>query len=306
MKVQVPPSVVLFAATVHGLQAVSPLLEKGTPHYINFQGYPRQKSLENHPAFSKSELLAQYIQVILLTALTLHGGVLVPSLKQVVLQEKGLVLTWEGGIRDQITLGVFDEAFQKFFKFFQRKVLQVKAPIPEVTLAFLDQTMAFIRQKSMSLVSCSKAIETLTSGSSGLIESLEAEFRSDFLFTLLSSLPTESLNALFLYLVPFFPEDLNIKTPQGHVIQVTSLFQAPSVNIQSLLEKTQLYYQLYLSDELPIIREITRSKTREFLKDLLQNPMIYASVSAELKSINTMQLQPRLQLYTCVIKQFEA
>ena len=118
MKTQtVPPSVLLFAATVHILEAVSPLLDPTSEFFLDLKKWGLHRPLSEHPTFYQSPLIAQYAQVILLVGLTLYGGVLVPSLKHMAIKDKEISLTWEGGIKDKITLGVFDESFQKFLKF---------------------------------------------------------------------------------------------------------------------------------------------------------------------------------------------
>ena len=62
---------------------------------------------------------------------------------------------------------------------------------------------------------------------------------------------------------------------------------------------------LYFQSDMPIIREITRTKTVSYLKDLLMNDDIFKDISKNLFQVDKLHIHLRLKLYSLFIDLFD-
>jgi len=118
---------------------------------------------------------------------------------------------------------------------------------------------------------------------------------------ILSSLPTEQINALFLYLNPFLPAELEVTTPDNRRMNLMSIFGNSSMDYHFLSEKIKIYLDLYFNQNMPIIQQITQSKTISFVKDIIINDVHYEMTQYNLKKIYDVQINPRKILYNLLI-----
>ena len=118
------------------------------------------------------------------------------------------------------------------------------------------------------------------------------------LFIIISSLPGDQMNAMYVYIQQFFPPDLEVTTPDNRKMNVTSLFESTSVDVYFLIEKTKIYMDLYFNSSMPIIKQITQTKTLEFIQKSLDNTTIYNGTIENLKRLKSLQIDSRLNLYT--------
>ncbi len=301
-KSSTPPSLALLQIVIEELENILPVLIPFSELTEMIKESRKLDSLDENPRFSKTPMVIRYVQVLLLAALTLHEGILVPSLNQVSRKEDHVNLTWEGGIRDRFVLGIYDTSFKNFVRMFRKKVLNLAGRGSEVSYAVLEQTVSFIEREMGILNLCRAKLSMLSAGKDKALSVIQDDFNSDMLFILMSSLPTEVLNTLYLYLNQFFPSDLVVRIP--HPVQVGSLLQTPTQDEHYLMEKTRLYYFLYLSNDQPIIQHITRAKTREFLQQLVQSDAIYNVMSNQLQAIIQNQMDPRLGVYAILVNHF--
>ena len=103
----------------------------------------------------------------------------------------------------------------------------------------------------------------------------------------------------------FFPEDLEANSADGKAINVVAMFQSSSTDISYLIEKIKIYLDLYFQKDMPIIREITRTKSVSYLKQLLINDDVYKHVSRNLFEIDKLHIDVRLKLYSLFINFFD-
>jgi hypothetical protein len=259
--------------------------------------------LDKQPDFIASPLYVQYLQICMLLGLSLFGGVFVPVIKQIKLDKNDEVyITWDSRITDSFTFGKFDNSFMKFASYYQDRLSskpQNKTYIPSLLVYGINE---FLKDYVLVLDSIENEIKKLLGPKDQLLSVIESHLDRSLLFIIISCLPAENMNALFVYVQQFFPEELEVSTNFGRKINVVALFQTPSVNTEQLLEKSTIYLDLYYGTNMPIIKEITTSKTSEFLKKTVINDQVFAITHKNIKAIRDSQIKMRKELYSCFIE----
>ena len=65
----------------------------------------------------------------------------------------------------------------------------------------------------------------------------EAEENLDLFFIVLSSMPSDALNSLYLHISQYLPADLMVESSEGKPVRVQGFFQMPSPDINFMIEK---------------------------------------------------------------------
>ncbi len=238
-------------------------------------------------------------QLLCLLLLSFHKGILIPDIQKISFIESKVVIVWKNRVKDTFIWGENGDDFLLFFKGISKKILKENWTEPSflclekgiICLSTYTQTLTHI------LSSFEKRILTLNFFS-------EKSLPIHDLFILISSLPSEQINALFLYIAQFLPEDLSVKNASGHTLHVVSFFESPTYDFIHLIEKLHLYVQL-LEGDFPIVQSITQSHTKKFLKTTLNQPAIQQFVLVQLNGIIQNQISPRLKLYYIFTKYLE-
>ena len=239
-----------------------------------------------------------YFQSLLLLGLTFHKGIFISDVNTIQLDDSDSIsILWRNGIKDQFEVGKSSDAFDTFLHSYSAKVFG--APLKSsFSLKNIIQNLHAIIQSYLS--QCHQIqfkLHQIITKKNQLSSLLSDEMERNILFIILSGLPSDQLNALFIHIQQFFPEDLNIKAQDGHKINVAPLFESPSTDITYLIYKVRVYLDLYYSGVMPIIQHITRSKTRDYLLEILSNTMIHKNTIENLTQIKESQVDLRVNLY---------
>ena len=87
-----------------------------------------------------------------------------------------------------------------------------------------------------------------------------------------------------------------ITSPGGHKMNVCDYFQKPANSYKYLMEKTNIYLELYYNHSQPIIKEITHLKTIEFIENIQKHATKSHSLKETLKQTQEHQIMFRLKL----------
>ncbi|NBV83351.1 hypothetical protein EBR57_04430 [bacterium] len=286
-KQTIPPSVTL-------LQTVSGTLVSWID-WANDEG-DKWEAVRSGIATAATPEATLVLQTLLLTTLTMFEGVGTPSIAGVNQTKDGITIRWVGASSDTLTWGVANDAFIRFSHYVAQRVLgrpnaRNKTTLPTQLLPAISTRLAYylsaleITEKRLILIQ------------TDIRRGLEGDVDLVFLFILLSCLPLDQLNALFLHIQQFLPDDLKIKSASGQSVMVSQLFQ-PATDVRFMVEKTSLYMDLFTTPQLPIIREITRAKTVDYFQKLMQATSVRDGVLENLRAIVSLQISPRTQLYT--------
>lgn len=298
MKDRLPVSLLLLHCIVIKLEALLPLLEKGSLEMKTFQESLLQETyFEDIPLLEEHPLWISFVQLLLLSGLSSFGGPSVPVLNAFSFVEDEVSLTWSTGLTDKWTFGVWDERFIQFVRFYNTKVLG-KAHVYQKTEVSLILALRTMIVSYRILMSASKAqLDVLLKNRLELLRIISGPIHRDLLFLIISSLPVSELNLFFISIASYFPPELRVKNNKGYFVNVVSYFESRSDDFQFLSDKLSIYLDLYSSSSLPIVKEITQLKTSKLLTDLLQTRATFDFVQAQLLSLKTQHVELRLALY---------
>lgn len=303
----------LLPASVQILQSISMLLEDSesllSPKHSDFNTLQTiiasSTYFEDSDFFMHSPTHVRYLQALMLSGLSMYGGMLIPCLKQFIFKKNQVRLSWDTGISDHFEVGVWNQNFLTFSEGYLRRLQlsETTESTPPITLIHGIQRL--IMAYNIIIESVDFRIQELFKGKSHFLQLLKQPLHHDLLFILVSSLPSEHMNQLFLFLQQYLPKDLHTQTSSGHRVNICALFQQSSMDISFLVEKSKLFLELYHTTDKPIIREITQHKTSLFLTKLLQNTKAYQDTLSVLHQMKTSQIDLRLSLYSLLLTHFD-
>lgn len=298
MQDALPHSIVLLKIIAERLKIHQRFLMKKSEERQVFEGIIRSfGNIDENQRFLQSKECIDFTQVLMLAGLSMFGGVFIPILSSIVEKDDMVKITWDSGVSDVFTWGVYDNNFKRFASYYQDKLSskpQFKKHIPASIFAGIA---GFIISYQLILKAIDQRMKTLIQHKTAFIDLFKKDMSKDLLFIAISCLPTDQINALFLHIQEFFPKDLEVKTPDNRKMNVCSLFEKPSVDIHFLIEKIKMFCELYFTTKMPIIKEITQIKTVNYIKKIFQNDDIYLSVQQQLKRLKSSQVDPRLMIY---------
>lgn len=284
--VGLPVSTHLLAILTTELQRLYPIIEA------------EKITLTESDLIAPSPVQALVLQLLCLAVLSMHGGVFVPALRRVEFKHPVVQLNWAGGSKDRFVLGEMGADFRRFVSYFHKLTFRKSSQNQgAIDLVLVGQWVQLMVGNTQILGTCNDRIEMLLRSDFDLLKTLADGVPPDFIFIIISALPVDQLNQLFMFLYPFFPSDLVVKMPEGNKINVCGLFQSPSHDVRYVMEKIQVYLKLYNASDLPIMRIITQTKTTLFLAELLKNKVVSAKVRENLLSIREQQILSRMRIY---------
>jgi hypothetical protein len=233
-------------------------------------------------------------QLLAVGVLSMWGGALSPLVKRVQYKRSELTIGWNSGISDGITFGKSDAGFTHFLKTLQKHIWN-KSVSKTMSPLLIYEFLQLIAQHSEVLTRAQQWIDLLLAGDLTVLQN--QAHRIELIFTIISALPVEQMNHLFLHLYQFFPADLTIKSPEGNQINVTALFGSPSQDFRFLIEKSRLFLYLHTSAERPIIQIITQTKTSDYLIDILKKEGQLAKIKTQIEGVRDRQIFTRLRVY---------
>ncbi|MBG91400.1 MAG: hypothetical protein CL521_06265 [Actinobacteria bacterium] len=297
---KLPVPVQLLKVIAYQLDLVADLYDPDSASFKAFVSLlETQTSFEKRPEFQESSLMITHVQTLMLAALSMYGGVRIPAIKQLRYNDdqNHIRLTWDTGITEQITFGKLDDSFLGFSSHFQSILGAKHVKHKQLPHTLIRGIYQYIFSYINILESLSDRLKLLIKTPSELTQLLQDQQNHDLFFILLSSMPSEQINAMLLHIQQYFPEDLLVQTPSGNKMPVCSLFQSPSTDTEFLIEKIKLYLDLYYNGKLPIIQEITQSKSIGFFSEMAQNTQVWDQTTETIEALVTQQVNVRLDMY---------
>lgn len=299
MKTSIPPSIKIIHSAVKKLDDVHTFLDPKSNNYKLLKSVINECSIldEDERFFKNSEFII-YVQTSLLVCLSMFGGIFVPNITHFSEDNESVKITWDTGTHDTFSWGQYDDDFRRFSRYFQDRLSSKPQHRSYLPVEIFQGIFGFIKSYILILDSVNNQITKLIAPKHNILDFLNQEVSKDLLFIIISSLPGDQMNAMYVYIQQFFPPDLEVTTPDNRKMNVTSLFESTSVDIYFLIEKTKIYMDLYFNTSMPIIKQITQTKTLEFIEKSLDNTSIYNGTMENLKRLKSLQIDSRLSLYT--------
>ncbi|MBT6121667.1 hypothetical protein HOH45_09430 [bacterium] len=302
-KSSIPASISLLSSLAIHLDKINHLFSPLSTEFHHLKEIVKtNKSFSDSEIFFESENLIAYLQCLMLAGMSMKDGIFVPSLKQYKEKDGTVLITWDSQVQDKFTFGSIDDNFLRYFHYYRNKIFNVSQSQYPLPVAILYKIRDQLASDYEILLHVKNKISPLLKEKHELLTFFDKTQDQDIFFIIMSCLPTEGINALFINIQQYFPRDLKIKSHNGHMINVLSLFQAPSTDIFYLMEKIHVYFDLYFSGTKPIIREITKSKTKEFMKNQLTNDTFFTQTQQNLESLVHSQINVRIQLFQLLLR----
>ncbi|RAP26958.1 hypothetical protein DID78_06450 [Candidatus Marinamargulisbacteria bacterium SCGC AG-343-D04] len=307
MKQALPPSIAIIQSLTHQLNSIQNYLDPRSKENVLLASLLKKSEyIDKDERFLGSSSCIRYVQTMFLIGLSMFGGVSVSVITRFTEKEDKVTLTWDSGVTDTFRWGVYDEGFRKFAGYYQDRLSSKPQHRKDIPSSIFIGILGFVKSYIMILNAVDVRIKALIKEKMSFISLFESDMSKDILFITISSLPVSQINALFLHIQEFFPKDLEVTTPDKRKMNVTSLFQNPSVDISYLIEKTKIYCELFFDTKMPIIKEITQSKTIGFLKECFKNDEVYSQTQLQLKRLKSAQIDSRLMIYDVVKTHLDA
>jgi len=299
--------------SVQVLQAIPLLLEGSetllTPTHADFKQLKKEicahESLDDMALITQSPMHIRYLQALMLAGLSMYGGILVPCLKQFSFNDDTVRLSWDTGMSDQFKKGVWNTNFSNFSTDYLKRLQISDKHSSKLPVTLLHGIQQRIKSYHIIIESVDFRMQELLKGKAHFLNLLKQPLHHDLLFILISSLPPEHMNQLFMFVQQYLPEDLTTKTPDGNIINVCAFFQQSNMDVAFLIEKSKVYLDLYYTSNKPVIKEITQHKTSEYLIKILQNSKAMQDTLTNIQTMKQAQIDLRLALYNMLLKHFD-
>jgi len=298
-----PFSIEIIQFVANHLQQIEPLFKKSSEEFDQLKTFIKNDvSFKNNEAFKSTPILVTYVQLLFLLGISMHEGMETPKIKQVKIKDDTISITWDSTINISCTLGTFDKKGRDFLDYAATKLFAKKPSSKSLSFKILDNLFHLLSVYVRDLNQSQTRINTLLSNQSNIVNFITEESHQDLFFIVLTSLPSDKLNMLYLYIQQFIPEELELNTARGNKVLVKSFFELSTQDINLLIEKIKLHFNLFFFYDSPEIKEITQSKTKEFLNQLLDDKSTLDETIENIIQSRDQQIGTRKGLYEAFIK----
>tara|TARA_B100001989_G_C24523599_1_gene457307 strand:- start:58 stop:990 length:933 start_codon:yes stop_codon:yes gene_type:complete len=299
MKDHLPVSIALLYAVTKQLETLDKFLDVKTMDFQLLKTIVSEVEIIDHDTrFLNSEHLIRYFQVTLLLGMSMFGGIMVTSITSFEDDGESVQLVWDSGVVDQFVWGQYDADFQKFIRYYQDRLSSKPQFRDYLPVDILIGVGGFLKSYIIILEAVQIRVNRLLSTKSDFIKLFEEDINRDLLFIVISSLPQEALSSLFIDISQYFPQDLEVTSPSGRKMKLSAIFDNSSLDMVFLMEKINVYLDLYFNSSLPIFKEITRSKTANYVKKLFDEQSVFNETQENILRLKESQLDSRLKLYS--------
>jgi|GEM_PF-4120817 len=250
-----------------------------------------QELAQKNPSYA---LFVTYFQLIVLTVLTMHQGILMPSIARIKNETSGISIHWKNGIKDTMEWGIVSKDWINFCNYVQKNV--IKSAQQTTLFAFILQCFKPIQHYTDALLNCSTHLEnTLKMKRLSDVSLFSVSF-----YLILSSLPHNLLNNLFLDISSAIPSQ-----SEAYLLSIKKTLETPSLNEKHLMEKLNQFYNLFIEKNNPFLKELVQQLSSQSIELALKNPNHFSVISKHLLTLSNLQILPRLQLYTLFLTHFQ-
>lgn len=253
-----------------------------------------EPQLNLNKAFYNNQNYVLFLQLCMLLSLSMYGGIYIPCIKSCKFKQDSIQILWENNIKDTFNFGQITKNFLYFSLSFQNRLSSKKLKKNHLPNTLFQGMYQFIYSYQKILIECKNRFEKLIHKTSSIQQLCKTD--DDLIFLIISSLPCDLISSMLLHIQNYFPSDLMVKSPSGHTMKICELFHTPTTDYQYLMEKLNIYLELYYNHQQPIIKEITQQKTLQYIQDLLKNEKTNQFLKETLQQTKEQEIVFRLNL----------
>ncbi len=301
-----PPGINILRTSIDQINQISSIFQINSPDYILLKNIIKtEESLSSSSDFINSKNCIIYIQILMLMAISMYSGIFIPSIKTFSSKNNKVTITWDNCLHDTFKFGILDKNFEKFILSYKKLIYPGQNAGKELASSIVARLGRELIYYTIQLKSSQSMLDKIITKKESMVEILNNNHTKDSFFIIMSCLPVEELNTLFLYVQQFLPNDLTFKL-KNHTFNITQLFESPTLDMKSLMQKTIVYFDMYFVANAPIIQEITKSKTTVFMRDLIKKDLVVKKIQENAISLKENQINIRLKLYDIFIKHIQS
>ncbi|MFA5879276.1 MAG: hypothetical protein WC860_03790 [Candidatus Margulisiibacteriota bacterium] len=280
MKKNLPGLIELMRIISTELDQISDLFKKNTEEFhdlktlfLNQTDYLEALKINNNSKF------ITYLQLLMLVHLLVIAN---ESIKKVNKKDNKIEIFWKNGLCHTFYFGIINDDLIKFIKYFNHALLRGEAK-PYFNINSLKNIKDKLNYSSGELKTTIEKINLLIDS----LDHPEQNIKEDIslLFVILESLPEEQLNSFFINFQNHLPQDIEFKNKNNHLLNVASLFQNSTQDINFLYQKIEAYFSLYFKVNNKDIIEATHEAGIKYLIEILTNQNIKNKTRTNLKAL---------------------
>jgi len=125
---------------------------------------------------------------------------------------------------------------------------------------------------------------------------------SSLFFVLVSALPIETLNNLFMEISSFLPNGIEVRNEEGNMIDLKNYFGVQTVESKEIFRKIRLLLKNYFGNQREILGMIVRENMKVFFEEALENKMVKETVSRNIEETIENQFATRKNIFESFLK----
>jgi len=252
---------------------------------------------DEDPNFYLNKQAVIYLQLLLLTALTMHGGISMPILKHVSSTQDRIDLVWAQGYKDSFNFGYYNDNFKQFVHTFSNIIqapFSTDSKIPVNIITYAHQVILVFSRKLMDYNSRVNYLKEKIYFTNSDIDILLTE---DFLFLILSAFPAKDLADILYSVGDIIPDNATHTTPDGYKMKLKPYFKQITQNIDVLIQKLSFLCELFFLTSQRKLRDETLPILKTQLTTYLTQKSVPFFIKNELRQLQRTHIECRMGLY---------
>ena len=251
----------------------------------------------------EKERICSFLKWVVIACLLHDGGMFCANLKSFQPVTNEIIIHWENGIHQKISLTGWDRQTRKAVDYILNRLISVENATTQVSQCF-EPIVSFLSYQKDQLQQMLSVLQAVNQKNH---QSISAAIIADpvLLFICLAALPKASLTSFYKGLSDILPNDLELgleSLPIGMKDYFDHIIDSDIV----LIDKVKMHYNLVFcstleAQELSIINDYTTEK----LNSELVTPKVMDSIHLQLNLLKDEQCTPRLDLLTLMIEHFK-
>lgn len=250
-------------------------------------------------ADDEKELIYDFIRWLSVLILSFDGGLASANVRSFTSNQDDLSIVWQNDIAYSLSLTDWSRTTRRTIDYIIDRACSIQNYTSNISSnheSIFQLLSYYLEQLKSNYNFSSQSVD---------FASINAFILDDGLvFTILSAIPAQALQGFYVEFSDLFSDDLAVSGLQIPT-SLKQFFLTPYIDDLLLLDKVKMHYNLQLFSGLnsDLLNQLS-NKTREFLSRCFQDRELTDYIKEQLKQVNDMQLQPRIDLLVLINNKF--
>lgn len=252
--------------------------------------------------YKDSTEVITFFQLVLLSAISMYGGMALSELQGVSVRGNRITVNWVSGRTSTLTLGSHDRDYDQFSKTVATTVFSLTSKVNRLDAHLIHLCTHLMMKYMLDIRTSLLRLEDVFHQRRQLHKCFESDENLDLFFIVLSSLPSETLNNMYMTISKYIPPELTVESSHGRrPIRVQGFFQMPSPDINFMIEKIKVHFNLFYFSEVEEVRDAVHKQTMLQLKEALDKPKILEKTLENIEESGKLHLELRVTFYKTLL-----